>query len=521
MSRKKTQEIGASGFQSYLTEEGIVSITDSAKMSILGELANGDKTLADLSRTLNIPLSTLFSNLSKMVDRGLVISYGSSDDNRKILYSLIAMKLIESVEPDPSFDEPLTDVLGKAVSDPGYFYRSIVTFVNFYSSKIGLDMGPVMEKTGATLATVMKDDLRSDKVEEIIPKLKTYAIKAHLPDITVFTFVPLTIIMQLDYGTTSKPDNLFKLTMGFVMQALSDHTGLSYRTSNAEVFGSDNSKFKFVLEPESGMDEKFSKTVMGYETMSVKFDDSAEYFELYATDRGMIYNSNMTQICILDKLRISPYTLSELSRDLGISQSTVFSNLNKMLDSGLIAISDNQIDNRKVLYKPTSVRILTQKSPVKGAEKKAYAAMVRATKNPETFFRSLFDFLSYGCDIIGLDLSDSARLVGSEYAKAVKENNSDCKIEGIMDKICKNSDMIGAESVTLMTYIPMTIVLSCYLDNDKSVSKMVSSFYQGFFSELISLTTDIPYVVLSSEEVREDRIVHKYVFEASNVRTVS
>lgn len=520
MSGKKTQEIGASGFQSYLTEEGIVSVTDSTKMSILGELANSDKTLADLSRILNIPLSTLFSNLSKMVDRGLVISYGSSDDNRKILYTLTAMKLIESVEPDPSFEGLLTDVLGRAVSDPGSFYRSIITFVNFYTSKIGLNMGPIMEKAGGTLATVMKEDLRSDKVEELIPKLRAYAIKAHLPDITVFTFVPLTIIMQLDYGTTSKPDNIFKLTMGFVMQALSDHTGLSYRISNAEVFGSDNSKFKFVLEPESAMDEKFPKIVMGDDMIPVKFDDATEYFELYTTDRGIVYNSNTTQISILDRLRISPYTLSELSRDLTISQSTVFSNLNKMLDSGLIVVSENQIDNRKVLYKTTSVRILTQKTPVEGAEKKAYAAMVRATENPETFFRCLFEFLSYGCDVIGVDPSDSARLVGSEYAKAVKEKNPDCKIEEIMDKICKNSDIIGAESVNLVTYIPMTIMASCYLENDKLVSRIVSGFYQGFFSEIICLTTDIPYVVLSSEEVREDKIVHKYVFEPSNVRTV-
>jgi len=185
----------------------------------------------------------------------------------------------------------------------------------------------------------------------------------------------------------------------------------------------------------------------------------------------------------------------------------------------LVAISDNQIDNRKVLYKLTSVRILTQKAIIKGAEQKAYAAMVRATKNPETFFRCLFDFLSYECDVIGLDLSDSARLVGLEYAKMIKEKNTNCKIEEIMDKICKNSDMIGAESVILMTYIPMTIVVSCYLENEKSVSKIVSGFYQGFFSKLISLMTDIPYVVLSSEEVREDKIVHKYVFEASNVRT--
>ena len=521
MVRKNLQRIDTNGFQLYLTEGGIVFVTDDVRMSILEELAEADKTLAELSRILNVPLSTLFSNLNKMVSQSLIASCPCSDDKRKIMYSLVSMKLIESIDPDSNVKESPFDLLNKAVSDPGWFYRSIMMFINFSSFKIGLNIGPLMERAGRILANVMKDDLRSDKVEELIPKLKAYFVKANLPDITVFTFVPLTIILQLDFGTTSKPDNLYSMTRGFIVQALSNHTGLCYKTLNAEIFGSDNSKFKFILEPETMVGERRSKIIGRAEAIVVKDNGPMEYFEIYATERGTVYNSNATQLSILDKLKTSSYTLSELSRDLDISQSTVFSNLNKMVDDGLIAVSDNQADNRKVLYKLTCTKILSQKAIVKDAEQRSYAAIERAAKNPDSFFRCLFDFLLYESDVIGLELSDIAYLVGSEFAKKIKEANFGCKIEEIMDKICKNSDMIGAESVSVMTYIPMTIMISCYSDNEESVSKIVSGFYQGFFSKLILLMTDIPYVVKSSEEIREDKIVHKYVFEASSIRAIN
>jgi len=428
------------------------------------------------------------------------------------------VKLIESIDPDINVKESPFDLFEKAVSDPGWFYKSIIMFINFSSFKIGLNIGPLMERAGRILANVMKDDLRSDKVEELIPKLKAYSAKVNLPDITVFTFVPLTIILQLDFGTTSKPENLYSMTRGFIVQALSNHTGLCYKTMNAEVFGSDNSKLKFVLEPETIVGERRSKIIGSDKPMVINNNNDLEYFEIYATERGTIFNSNTTQISILNKLKTSPYTLSELSRILNISQSTVFSNINKMVDNGLIALSDNQVDNRKVLYKLTSTKIISQKAIVEGAEQKSYAAIERAAKNPDSFFRCLFDFILYESDVIGLELSNISYLVGIQFAKKIKEVNSSCKIEEIMDRLCKNSEMIGAESVSVMTYIPMTIIVSCYLDNGKSVSKIVSNFYHGFFSTLILLMTDIPYVVKSSEEIREDKIVHKYVFEASKIR---
>lgn len=500
----------------YLSDNKLIPVTDPIKVGIMAVLSESDRTLADMSRILETPLSTLFSNLNKMVEDGLIESFSHSDDKRKVLYSQKAVKLIESKKPEPGVAGVASEVLNNAMKDPTNFYKSIVTYVSMITTMTGLDLGPLFERAGRIMANIKKDDFQCEKVEDLIPKIKEFCTKADMPDITVFTFVPLTIILHLEnYGSKDAP-NMFRSTKGFITQALSNLTGMSYTVTSSEVFGDGYNKLKIVLEPNNNPTD-ITAEVLGDDNVSGVMEVvSQEYFELYATMNGIVYNSNDTQIKIMNELStFGDATLSDLARKLGISQSTIFANLNKMVDDKLIASADSEVDNRKVVYRAISTRFMTKKKSTEGNHKRAYDVMKKAKADPHSFYRSVFEFLIYETDTLGLDFTDTANTIGMALAMKVKELYPDVSVEQFVKMICESPEIVGARSFAVVTYIPLTITMGCHLDPVEAIANVVNKFYGGFLSLLLSITSGTTYLVTSTHDLVDGEIKYEYVLESS------
>ncbi len=495
----------------------MIPVTDTIKIEVMRSLSASDRTLADLSRMLDIPLSTLFSNLNKMVDEGLIESYSHSDDKRKVLYSQRAAKLIESKAPEPDVAEAASKVIRMALGNSKNFYRGIVTYANMATSILGLDIGPLFERAGRLLANYMADDLKCDRVEELIPKIREYASLAMMPEVSVFTFVPLTIVLQLEYQGAESSNNLFRSAMGFITQAMTNHTGVTYHVTSKEIFGDGHSKMKFVLEPNQTEKDRTSE-VLGSKQITVVNAVPAQYFEVYATKRGVLYNSNDTQIKIMHVLVDSKEaTLSELSRKLSISQSTIFANLNKMVDDGLIVSCENESDNRKVIYRAAAAKFMSQKDGDIGSHDRALNVMKGAITNPKDFFKCMFEFLVYESDMLGLDISDTATVVGMAFASIVEEENNGSGVESLMSMLTKNSDYIGAKSFKVVTYIPLTIEMQCYLEPVECIASMVKKFYEGFLSIFLTNMSGVAYKARSESKIVDGEMVYHYVLESTSM----
>lgn len=236
-------------YEIYKTESGVTLITSSIKINIMRELKNDNLTLADLSRSLNISQSTLVTNLSKMVKNELIKTESDPVDNRKIYYTICSRKLISSKEPNPESEIMARGILEIAKPNRSDFHKYLLMYIIMMADSVGIDSSPSFEYVGRAVAESMEEELKSEMVESLIIKIKTFFKETGLGEISVFTFVPLTIIIQKEYKISKETANtLSKFTHGFFIVALKQHTGRDYHVTSSETFGDDTKMTKFTLD---------------------------------------------------------------------------------------------------------------------------------------------------------------------------------------------------------------------------------------------------------------------------------
>ena len=236
-------------YELFLTSNGIALLTSDIKMGILKELKFFSLTLADLSRNMDIPQSTLATNLTKMIEECLITSFPDLNDSRKIYYQTTSKMIASSQKPDLESYRIAKEILNVTANNPDKFYKNMLLYMLFSYEGDGLNLGPTFERIGVSLAESMKDKLKSNTVEDLIIKIKIFFSEIDIGELNVFTFIPLTLTLQSDLGLT-KPSakTVSRFAQGFFIAALKQHTGKNYRVVSFESFGKNENIFKFTLD---------------------------------------------------------------------------------------------------------------------------------------------------------------------------------------------------------------------------------------------------------------------------------
>ena len=236
-------------YELFLTKNGIALLTSDIQMGILKELRSSNLTLADLSRNMSISQSTLATNLTKMTDEYLITSFPDPTDNRKIYYRTDSKMIASSQDPDLESQNAAKDILSIITEDPNKFYKNILLYMFFSYEGDGLNLGPTFERIGMSLADSMRNKLKSNTVEELIIKIKTFFADMDIGELNVFTFIPLTLTLQSGPDFKKSPARTVgRFTQGFLMAALKQHTGKDYQVVSSESFGKNEDIFKFTLD---------------------------------------------------------------------------------------------------------------------------------------------------------------------------------------------------------------------------------------------------------------------------------
>jgi hypothetical protein len=237
-------------FEIYYTEHGLVQVSNEVHRNILARLRDSDRSLTELSKSLNKAQSTLSVHLSRMVEQGLIRTYDDLEDSRRKVYSLSSVRFAYSKEPNDDSMDMIVKSMSAVVSDPLKTRDAMARFFFLGMDGIGLSVEPMAQIIGWLHAMALGGSLTGASIEDTVANARDYYSKMGMGEINVFSLKPLTIVLRDDMTMTEGSWKSFSgYAVGFMSKVLEDATGKTYEVESKEVFGEGSNNCKFMLTP--------------------------------------------------------------------------------------------------------------------------------------------------------------------------------------------------------------------------------------------------------------------------------
>ena len=236
-------------FEVYATARGLVQVSNKVRKQILSELSRRSLSLTDLAKIIGKAQSTLSVHLDRMVDERLVSYVNDPKDNRRKIYSATSMLLASSKNLDPSATEMSVAVLREVVEDPSSMNLVLLRSLMLAADGMGLYVGPLIRTLGVNLANAVGEVYSFTRVEDLMDKVKTLYESIGFGEVSIYTFLPLTIIIRDRFEMTRASAEVSGLfAQGFFLTSLKNITGKDYVMTDHEIFGAGNNYYKMVIE---------------------------------------------------------------------------------------------------------------------------------------------------------------------------------------------------------------------------------------------------------------------------------
>lgn len=222
-------------------------------------------------------------------------------------------------------------------------------------------------------------------------------------------------------------------------------------------------------------------------------------YELHSSDKGLVLITSEIRMDILKELSSAKLTLADLSRNLGVSQSTLATNLSKMTDDGIITSEPDQIDSRKVYYALNSSPVFSSKEPDPEALEMAHKVLEDASLNPKNFYRDMMLNLSLKTQGNGIDLGPMFEHSGYDLGVTLYNNIESVTIEDLIINIKKYFNEAGIGDLNVFTFVPLTLTLQNEDIKTEAARDLLLKFLFGLFKAILKCHTDGEYVIKSSE----------------------
>jgi DNA-binding MarR family transcriptional regulator/predicted hydrocarbon binding protein len=496
-------------FGIFYTDMGMKCVNSEIGMRIMDMVDSKDMTLAEISKGLNLPVSTVLFNTSKLEEKRLIGTYKDDRDRRKVYYCKTSLGMIVSMEPSTELQDIIEEKLAVDFDSPPYFYRYIICLLNAGSIKLGLNLGPLMERVGRLIGKAMIKELKGRSIDSTMEHLNDYFNASKGPKMNIVSYSPMKIELMSSIRIPNNADLVFRSSIGIICSGLECATGEYYVIIRSEIKNK-NGAILFEIGPRP--QHKKIKTSLYTED---GFLDIKEGKQFQNDDFSIILDKNgcprmidiQSQIEIINALEIKPDTLKGLNDKLGGSQSTLFSNLTKLEDAGIIYSVREFGPN---LYNTYGGLIISKKNNcIKNLE---FIKMIikKAAKCPEAYYRSMFQYIMMTLDATSIDSSKIQNDLGKTYAKTIIKNNSETTLDDLIMKIC-NLKRRSCTKLKLESYIPLTFVLECTTLTNVGCHALMQ-FYIGELSEVIFIKIKKRYVPTNISEITKERGVLSYRF---------
>ena len=500
-------------FAIYYTESGVRCLDNKIGICIMNELAKSNTTIATLARDLDLPVSTVFFNINKLENRGLIISHKDADDRRKVLYSNNSIKIVSSTSSIPSLHPTGEDIIGTIMDDDDYFYKGLVGFVCLSTVEWGFDISPLMYRIGNLIANEFKEEYSKIDSKECLEHIKKFAHDANCPEIFIESYLPLKISLKLRIAPHIDLSKVYICTISMIARCLQFSTGIEYVISSSTV-NEDGNILTYTLEQSTSATSIPQGLFLGEEPVDLDIAKQDDEFCLLSTpEQKLVLVDNPYQIKIVKYLDESPETLKSLCYKMKVSQSTVFSNLIKLKEMNAVFVDQNVPGSNK--YKNSGTLLIVKR------ERGQYDASViknilnNITEDSLKYYEGIFKYILSSFDYMGLDTSRFQYHIGHIFANVLIKRNPGMNADSLLETICNSKR--GMENVLMLeSFVPLKISMTNKMLESVGGRAMLQ-FYVGFMSEVISLSTGKKYSVVDiTDGMKGSKPSFKFILEPNN-----
>lgn len=479
-------------FGIFLTEYGLRHINTEMEVRIMNILSVEDVALADLSKLLDAPASTVLFNVNKLAGKKLITSYRDDIDRRKTYYRMTSIKIVSSVKPDPEMVEPEMHRVEILVDRFGWFKEKI-EYTNLISSKMGVNFGPALEVYNYALANGMRKKFKDCSHETVVNHIIEYLNRAGVCPITLESRKPLTVSVHRACISPTHQMCISSCGLHLMCRALEICTASPFNVKQVDGGGSDHLFYEiYPCKRSSYSNESY---LDGDGLLSVKGD--AENFCLVTDADGCSHLlDNEVQIKIVQCLDRLPCTLKMLTGELDISSSTVFSNMTKLEEMRIISTNrDMQGPNH---YSNCGIIIL-QRSPLRTKEFTSGGGLIAAAiDDPSQYYVSMFKHFLLTFESASIDTGKFQNYLRKKFLRATIGDGLDLSVDEIITGMCREDKLMGSK-LRLVSFIPLTLRVT-----SEGFSKFgawaMAEFYVGAIMEAVLFKTNRRYTVTEINE---------------------
>ena len=238
-------------FGLYLTDEGAKHVDSDIDMDILRELRTGNKTIGMIADGIGKSRSTVSDRLSRL-EKEHIIGTVESDDQRERVYSVIAMRIMDSRDPSASSKNYFKEKVKMIIDGKLDIYEGFGECIFYGAATGGLNICPIFTSVAERIGERVADSCEKNDFFKLSEKLnelfRSNGIGEFKMNVTYFVNVEFTVSEKYRDIEFNMMNNIYR---NIIRAALEKNSGKKMRIEHQP--SSDLSRFEFKLFFE-GMD---------------------------------------------------------------------------------------------------------------------------------------------------------------------------------------------------------------------------------------------------------------------------
>lgn len=408
-------------FSIYACEAGYYVCTDRNESNIMRALAKKDQSVNELAERFELKPASVSAAVKKLADASVLSSYTDPNDSRKTKYHSRAFGIMYTV------DEPSDGSITRSIVRETFNEERSMNWIlhrSLYSMWMdkGIDISPTYVSVGTYIGKKIADKSKKNDFINLIEHLSEFFSMFDLGDLTVsLTYYAKVEITGFVQENTPRYETFHDFCISIVKRAF-EFCSMKwmYHVKNNDAPEGVLSFDLFFKE--DSLDLSQNDIIL---PKMEKYDPSNR-FAIYAIDGRAKLTNNPDWIDILTSLDDSPQSIKDLSMILNSNQSTISSNLKKLLAEGFIKpVSDK--DSRKSVYALNGYMLFQSARPDRNVNAYQKEVMKKVIDGEIEYDFGILTLLFTTALIFGIDPISSfekvGKYIGTKLAKDCEPND--------------------------------------------------------------------------------------------------
>lgn len=442
----------------YMTpDKGVKFLTNSLGIDTINLLCTRDDGVTSLATIMNVPVTTMQSNLTRLQRMGLVGMEKDPDDKRKVKYHNLSYCLFRDGKPEPWMSE-FKEFSARQIILGNNPWNSAIAMIVIVMLENGIDTRPVLFELGNSVAALHKGEFIGLDEKGILDlAIKVFGISDDFSfDMDLGDEFVLKI--RSNGGPIYRIMYIVNAIIGFLFAALPYAQGFFYTGRTSMLLSDDRSEVSIRAKKKEGVVHLKHLPPMWRRTPEFYRIDNP-LIVVRSGDRSMMIG-NPTMVSIIDALSMGARSIDSVSESLGMSATTVNAAMKKLMAIGLVE-TDGKARGAKYSFNGSIlISLENQTRDYSGWLSEVMSTYLSRVTNISDF---AYWYTSASWSLSGLDYEPVIRDNGRYIARKILRMFPDITADEFIRKACRCS-VRETVRASVVTYIPVKIKVECIDD---------------------------------------------------------